>query len=69
MGFSRQEYWSGLPLPSPETYFTRVLKGALQVKAKDSKQQHESIHESIKFVGKFKYTGKFNVLQYIKVTH
>ena len=65
MGFSRQEYWSGLPLPSPETYFTRVLKGALQVKAKDSKQQHESI----KIVGKFKYTGKFNVLQYIKVTH
>ena len=22
MGFSRQEYWSGVPLPSPETYIT-----------------------------------------------
>ena len=22
MGFSRQEYWSGMPLPSPETYIT-----------------------------------------------
>ena len=22
MGFARQEYWSGMPLPSPETYIT-----------------------------------------------
>ena len=22
MGFSRQEYWSGVPLPSPDTYVT-----------------------------------------------
>ena len=26
MGFSRQEYWSGLPLPSPMTNLGRVLK-------------------------------------------
>ena len=26
MGFSRQEYWSGLPLPSPKTVWTGSLK-------------------------------------------
>ena len=26
MGFSRQEYWSGVPLPSPMTNLDRVLK-------------------------------------------
>ena len=27
MGFSRQEYWSGVPLPSPKTYYNaRVIK-------------------------------------------
>ena len=26
MGFSRQEYWSGLPLPSPSCYNSRVQK-------------------------------------------
>ena len=31
-----------------------------------AKQQHESVYESIKFVGKFKYTGKFNILQYCR---
>ena len=25
MGFSRQEYWSGLPLPSPQQVYTEVL--------------------------------------------
>ena len=25
MGFSRQEYWSGLPFPSPETWITPTL--------------------------------------------
>ena len=25
MGFSRQEYWSGLPFPSPETWITATL--------------------------------------------
>jgi len=24
MGFSRQEYWSGLPLPSPELLYRRI---------------------------------------------
>ena len=24
MGFPRQEYWSGLPLPSPNSYFDKV---------------------------------------------
>ena len=24
MGFSRQEYWSGLPFPSPENYAAKV---------------------------------------------
>ena len=26
MGFSRQEYWSGLPLPSPRTNLDNILK-------------------------------------------
>ena len=26
MGFSRQEYWSGVPLPSPEPRSTLTLK-------------------------------------------
>ena len=26
MGFSRQEYWNGLPLPSPESYPKCLLK-------------------------------------------
>ena len=26
MGFSRQEYWSGLPLPSPMTNLDSILK-------------------------------------------
>ena len=26
MGFSRQEYWSGLPLPSPMTNIDSILK-------------------------------------------
>ena len=25
MGFSKQEYWSGVTLPSPESYLTRIL--------------------------------------------
>jgi len=30
MGFSRQEYWSGVPLPSPKTEFKIPLKGSLK---------------------------------------
>ena len=34
MGFSRQEYWSGVPFPSPETlnrrFLTRFLPSSLQ---------------------------------------
>ena len=30
MGFSRQEYWSGLPLPSPDS---RVREAKIQVEA------------------------------------
>ena len=31
MGFSRQEYWSGLPFPSPEDLPDPGIKPALQV--------------------------------------
>ena len=32
MGFSRQEYWSGVPLPSPHYFITTIQKKvALQV--------------------------------------
>ena len=30
MGFSRQEYWSGLPFPSPEVFQTQGLNPGLQ---------------------------------------
>ena len=30
MGFSRQQYWSGVPLPSPTTNLDRVLKSLRQ---------------------------------------
>ena len=42
MGFSRQEYWSGVPLPSPKCYVTsckynvnamEVVAGMCQIKA------------------------------------
>ena len=33
MGFSRQEYWSGLPLPSPQYVIsTSQLMGGMQIK-------------------------------------
>ena len=63
----RERYFSRqIKVEDNQTYFTRVLKRVLQVKTKDGKQQHESVYESIKFVGKFKYTGKFNILQYCR---
>jgi len=30
MGFSRQEYWSGVPLPSPKKKYNRFKKLKLQ---------------------------------------
>ena len=30
MGFSRQEYWSGVPLPSPVFFFLMVIKTSLE---------------------------------------
>ena len=30
MGFSRQEYWSGVPLPSPKSFVTDILSLALE---------------------------------------
>ena len=30
MGFSRQEYWSGLPLPSPTKYILQVIRHFLE---------------------------------------
>ena len=34
MGFSRQEYWSGVPLPSPiERYMTSLIIREMQIKS------------------------------------
>ena len=30
MGFSRQEYWSGVPLPSPDLYIVYYIKKIFQ---------------------------------------
>ena len=44
MGFSRQEYWSGLPLPSPRNDTTRSEKTkCLQKKKKESLQTFSKI--------------------------
>ena len=34
MGFSRQEYWSGLPLPSPEEFSTSWQKEGVELEQK-----------------------------------
>ena len=31
MGFSRQEYWSGVPLPSPDNHLTRWRKKIIAI--------------------------------------
>ena len=31
MGFSRQEYWNGVPLPSPDRQHTLILKEQIQL--------------------------------------
>ena len=45
MGFARQEYWSGVPLPSPMSRDTENLNSAWQVDVlKLYAQQHQSKH-------------------------
>ena len=40
IGFSRQEYWSGVPLPSPSLYVTRIYMGLPRwVSGKESTRQ------------------------------
>ena len=66
MGFSRQEYWSGLPLPSPLTVYIVYkkdnhpnlqhlvfldVKEIVPVCDKNSKQIH-CVHSVLKFIGK-----------------
>jgi len=35
MGFSKQEYWSGVPLPSPINWFTNINPFSLTIKLKE----------------------------------
>jgi len=39
MGFSRQEYWSGVPLPSPKKKYNRFKKLKLQKRGGKKKTQ------------------------------
>ena len=38
MGFSRQEYWSGVPLPSPEGYWVQILPKETPLSVVDEKK-------------------------------
>ena len=40
MGFSRQEYWSGVPLPSPRFGGWMVSNGSLQSKNTEMRKDH-----------------------------
>ena len=42
MGFSRQEYWSGVPLPSPVLFCTQGLKIENQILTPNRWIQHVS---------------------------
>jgi len=38
MGFSRQEHWSGVPLPSP-SFYLRILEKEEQVRSKINRRK------------------------------
>ena len=42
VGFSSQEYWSGLPLPSPKTCSTSLITREMQIKTTMSITSHQS---------------------------
>ena len=42
MGFSRQEYWSGLPLPSAEDGYARKAKQGQERKPQDAVSEEEA---------------------------
>ena len=44
MGFSRQEYWSGLPFPSPKAELSSVQFSSGHSVVSDSLRPHESQH-------------------------
>ena len=48
MGFSRQEYWSGLPLPSPLDEHKELY---IEIHEYVSLDEHKEVHERIKVVG------------------
>ena len=52
MGFSRQEYWSGEPLPSPSPVFTIAKIGELNIHTLLS-YLHSLFHPSIKVLKTF----------------
>ena len=48
MGFSRQEYWSGVPLPSPSMWYTTSL-------TKEGKRLHEHLNRHRKAFDKIRH--------------
>ena len=54
MGFSRQEYWSGLPCPPPGTFLT-VFNTMIDVILNAIKQKKKKKERNLIQVGKKKY--------------
>ena len=43
MGFSRQEYWSGAPLPSPSVFYLNILSKVDIFKFLESESESQSL--------------------------
>ena len=58
MGFSRQEYWSGVPLPSPEYCIgTWSVRSINQGKLEVVKQEMTRVNVDILGISELKWTG------------
>ena len=55
MGFSRQEYWSGVPLPSLSALIRRPKETFLQRRHTDGQEAHEKMLGIIKYYANQNY--------------
>ena len=49
MGFSRQEYWSGVPLPSPELRHT-IQENHQTIKKEQKEEMNKEEHKQLVYV-------------------
>ena len=69
MGFSRQEYWSGVPLPSPTKVFSKILNNKCMNDWKysfNSTHHANAVHMSRKETWSL-FTGAYNFKNYMKL--